>query len=31
MPEENLIKSEDLKRVREIDFVYRFNDSLKAD
>lgn len=27
--EENLIKSEDLKRVREIDFVYRFNDSLK--
>lgn len=29
MPEDNLIKSEDLKRVREIDFVYRFNDSLK--
>ena len=27
--EENLIKSEDLARVREIDFVYRFNDSIK--
>lgn len=28
MAEENLIKSADLKRVREIDFVYRFNDGL---
>lgn len=28
MAEENLIKSEDLTRVREIDFVYRFNDGL---
>lgn len=28
MVEENLIKSADLKRVREIDFVYRFNDGL---
>lgn len=27
--EENLIKSENLARVREIDFVYRFNDSIK--
>ena len=27
--EENLIKSKDLARVREIDFVYRFNDSIK--
>lgn len=27
--ENNLIKSEDLARVREIDFVYRFNDSIK--
>ena len=28
MAEENLITSKDLKRVREIDFVYRFNDGL---
>lgn len=28
MAEDNLIKSADLKRVREIDFVYRFNDGL---
>lgn len=28
MAEENLIKSEDLTRVRGIDFVYRFNDGL---
>ena len=27
--EDNLIKSDDLARVREIDFVYRFNDSIK--
>ena len=27
--ENNLIKSADLARVREIDFVYRFNDSIK--
>lgn len=27
--ETNLIKSADLARVREIDFVYRFNDSIK--
>lgn len=27
--EQNLIKSEDLARSREIDFVYRFNDSIK--
>lgn len=29
MAEENLITKNDLARVREIDFVYRFNDSLK--
>lgn len=28
MAEDNLIKSADLTRVREIDFVYRFNDGL---
>lgn len=29
MAEENLIKSEDLARAREIDFAYRFNTSIK--
>lgn len=29
MAEKNVIKKSDLARVREIDFVYRFNDSIK--
>lgn len=29
MAEQNLIKKSDLARAREIDFVYRFNDSIK--